>query len=73
MLISPRDLKSLKSIEKMQRKMIVATFTGKLSTISICYSPINTSDETDIITFFNEPTSISVAIQNTKFKSSFEI
>ena len=35
--------------------MIVATFDGdSKATIITCYSPTNVSDETDLITFYNE-------------------
>ena len=36
MLLSPRALKSLNSIEKIQPRMIVAMFNGNLSTTTIC-------------------------------------
>ena len=55
MLIRPRALKSQNSIEKIQLRMMVDTFNGKLSaTIISCYSPTNGSKETDFITFYNE-------------------
>ena len=46
-LIGPRVLQSLNSIEKIQPRMMVATFNGNPSTAIICYSPTNASDETD--------------------------
>ena len=59
MLIDPRVLKSLNSIEKIQPKMIVATFHGNPSTTIISsYSPTNFSYETDIIDFYNELSSL---------------
>ena len=54
MLIGPRVLKSLNSIEKIQLRMIVATLNGNPSTMIICYSPTNTSDKKDLVTFYNE-------------------
>ena len=48
MLISPRGLKSLNSIEKIQPWMLVATFNGNPSTTIIsCDSPTNTTKVTD--------------------------
>ena len=54
MLIGPRALKSLNRIEKLQPRMMVATFNGNPSTTIIsCYSPTYVSDEMDLITFYN--------------------
>ena len=54
-LIGPRALKSLNSVEKIQPRMMVATFNGNSSaTIISCYSPTNISEETDLIAFYNE-------------------
>ena len=47
MLIGPRALKSLDSIEKIQP----ATFNGNICTTIVCYSPTNASDETELDTF----------------------
>ena len=48
MRIGPRTQKSLNSIEKIQPRMMVATFKGNPSAAIIsCYSPINVSEETD--------------------------
>ena len=59
MLIEPRALKSLNSFEKIQLRMMVATFNGNLSaTIISCYIPTNISEETDLITFYNELSSL---------------
>ena len=58
-LIGPWALKFLNSIEKIQPRMMVATFNGNPSaTIISCYSPINVSEETDLITFYNELSSL---------------
>ena len=59
MLIRPQALKSLNSIEKIQRRMIVATFNGNpRTTIISCYSPINVSEETKLIAFYDELSSL---------------
>ena len=59
MLIGPQALKSLNSIEKIQPKMMVATFNGNLSaTIISCYSPTNVSEETELIAFYDELSSL---------------
>ena len=60
MLLSPRALKSLNSIEKIQPRIICATFNGNpCTTIVSCYSPTNASDESDITTFYNELSSLA--------------
>jgi len=54
MLLSPRALKSLNSIEKIQPRIMSATFNGNpCMTVVSCYSPTNASDETDVETFYN--------------------
>ena len=59
MLIGPWALKSLNSIEKIQPKMMVATFNGNPSaTLISCDSPTNLSEEIDLITFYNELSSL---------------
>ena len=59
MLIGPRALKSLNSIEKIQPRMMVATFNGNPSaTIVSCYSPTNVSEETELIAFYDELSSL---------------
>ena len=58
MLLSPRDLKSLNSIRKIQPRMMVATFNGNLCTIIICYCPTNASDKTDLVTFCSKLSSL---------------
>ena len=55
MLLSSRILKSLNSIEKIQPRIMLATFNGNPSTTIIsCYSSTITCDETDVDTFYNE-------------------
>ena len=52
---NPRTLKSLKSIEKIQPRMMGATFNGNPSTTIIsCNNPTNASGEKDLDTFYNE-------------------
>ena len=59
MLIGPQALKSLNSIEKIQPRMIVATFNGKpRATIISCYCPTNVSEETELIAFYDELSSL---------------
>ena len=59
MLLGPQTLKSLNSKEKIQPRMMVATFNGNpSSTIISCYSPTNVSEETDLIAFFDELSSL---------------
>ena len=55
MLIGPRALKTLNSIERIQSRMMVATFNGNpRATIISCYSPTNVSEETEVIAFYDE-------------------
>ena len=62
-LIRPRALKSLNSIEKIQPRMMVATFNGNPSaTIIFCYSPTNVSEETELIAFYDELSSLGHSI-----------
>ena len=54
--LSPHALKSLNDIERIQLRMICASFNGSLcTTIIFYYSPTNASDEMDLTTtFYNE-------------------
>ena len=55
MLIGPRALKSLYSIDKIQLRMMVVTFNGNPSTTIVsCYRPTKVSEETDLIAFYDE-------------------
>ena len=59
MLIGPRALKSLNSIERIQPSMMVATFNGNpRATIISSYSPTNVSEETELIGFYEELSSL---------------
>ena len=65
--IGPHALKSLNSIDIIQPRMMVATFNGNpCTTIISCYSPTNVSDETDLITFYNELSSLVRSIPKHK-------
>ena len=58
-LIGPRALKSLNSIERIQPGIMVATFNGNPRvTIISSYSPTNVSEETELIAFYNELSSL---------------
>ena len=51
LLIGPRALKTLNSVEKIQPRMMVATFNGNpRATIISCYSPTNVSEENELVT-----------------------
>ena len=57
--IGPRALRSQNNIEKIRHSMMVATFDGNpRATIVSCYSPTNLSEEPDLITFYNELSSL---------------
>ena len=59
MLIRPRVLKTLNSIERIQPRMMAATFNGNpRATIISCYSPTNVSEETEQVTFYDELSSL---------------
>ena len=59
MLIGPRALKTLNSIERIQSRMMAATFNGNPeATIISCYSPTNVSEETELVTFYEELSSL---------------
>ena len=59
MIIGLRTLKSLNSTEKILPRMMVATFNGNPSaTIISCYRPTNVSEETEVIAFYDEFSSL---------------
>ena len=59
MLIGPRALKTLNSIEKIQPRMIAATFNGNpRATIISCYSHTNVSEEIELVAFYDELSSL---------------
>ena len=58
-LIGQRALKSLNSIKGIQPRIMVATFNGNpRATIISCYSPTNASEETELIAFYDELSSL---------------
>ena len=63
MLIGPRALKTLNSIERIQPRMMAATFNGNpKATIISCYSPTNVSEENEIVTFYEDLSSLARSI-----------
>ena len=63
MLIGPRALKTLNSIERIQPRMMAATFNGNLrATIISCNSTTNVSEETELVTFYDELSSLMRSI-----------
>ena len=67
MLIGPRVLKTLNSIERIQPRMMTATFNGNpRATIISCYSPTNISEKTKLVTFYDELSSLVHSIPKHK-------
>ena len=63
MLIGPRALKTLNSIERIQPRMMATTFNGNpKATIISYYSPTNVSEETILVTFHKELSSLVCSI-----------
>ena len=59
MFIGPRALKTLNSFEKIQPMMLAATFNGNpRATIISCYSPTNVSEEIELVTVYDELSSL---------------
>ena len=59
LLIGPRALITLNSVEKIQPRMMAATFNGNpKATIFSRYSPTNVSEETELVTFDDELSSL---------------
>ena len=59
MLIGPRALKTLNSIERIQPRMMAAIFNGNpRATLICCYSPTNVSEETELLNFYDELSSL---------------
>ena len=59
MLIGPRALKTLNSSVKIQPRMMAATFNGNpRATIISCYSPTNVSEETELVAYYDELSSL---------------
>ena len=67
MLIGSRALKTLNIIERIQPRMLAATFNGNSrATIISCYSPTNVSEETELVAFYNELSSLVRSIPKHK-------
>ena len=63
MLIGPSALKTLNSIVRIQPRMMAATFNGNpRATIISYYSPTNVSEETKLVTFYDELSSLVCSI-----------
>ena len=63
LLVGPRALKTLNSIEKIQPRMMAATFNGNpRATIISCYIPTNVSEESELLTFYDELSSLGRSI-----------
>ena len=59
LLIGPRALKTINSVEKIQPRIMAATFNSNpRATIISCYSPTNVSEETELVTFYDELSSL---------------
>ena len=59
MLIGPRALKTVNSIERKQPRMMAATFNDNpKATIISCYSPTNVSEESEQVAFYDELSSL---------------
>ena len=59
MLIGPRALKNLNSIEKIQPRMLAATFNDNpRAAIIFCYNPTNISEETERVACYDELSSL---------------
>ena len=59
MLIGPRALKTLNSIERIQPRMMTATFNGNpRATIISCYSPTSVNEEAELVAFYDELSSL---------------
>ena len=62
-LIGPRALKSLNSVERMQPRMMIATLNiNPRATIISCHSPTNVSEETELAAFLDELSSLVCSI-----------
>ena len=63
MLIEPRALKTLNSIERIKPRMMAEMFNGNpRATIISCHSPTNVSEETELVTFYDELFSLVCSI-----------
>ena len=51
-------LRALKSLNRIQPRVMVATFNGNPRATISCYSPTNVSKETELVTFYDELSSL---------------
>ena len=59
MLLSPRAIRVLNSVEKIQPRIICATFNGNpCMTVVSCYRSTNASEKTHITKFYKELSSL---------------
>ena len=59
MLIGPGTLKTPNSIERIQPRMLAASSNGNhRATIISCYSPTNVSEETELVAYYDELSSL---------------
>ena len=58
MLIEPRALKTLNSIERIQRNDATSFNGNPRATIISCYSPTNVSEEIELVAFYDELSSL---------------
>ena len=59
MLIKPKVLKTLNSIKRIQPRMTAATFNSNpRATIISCYSLTNVSEESELVAFYDELSSL---------------
>ena len=62
-ILSPRALKSQKSIERIESRMMWVSFNGNVSTtIDYCNSPNNASEGTDSIMFLTKLSGVGTCI-----------
>ena len=54
MLIGPRALKKLNSIERILPRKMADTFNGNPRATIICYTPTNVREETEVVAFYDE-------------------
>ena len=63
MLIGPRALKIFNNIERIHPRMMAGTFNGNhRASIISCYSPTNVREKTELVTFYDELSSLVCSI-----------
>ena len=58
MLIGPRALKTLSTIERIEPRMMAAIFNGNPRATISCNNPTNVSEETELVAFYDELSSL---------------